>query len=503
MTFAAFDAYGCPVRRWSGVTPEKCAVVDRARGTRVTYAALDEAAGRWASLLLARGIAAGDRVAVLAMNRVELVALLYGCGRIGAALVPLNWRLSAGELQRIVADACPSLLVGESRFTERREAIAPDVPWLDLDDDAPAALADVSPASQATLTLEAPAIVLYTSGSTGRPKGAMLSHRQLLFNAIATNTGWNLGSDDVAPISTPFFHTGGWNVFSTPMWLCGGTVVLLDGFDANTFLDALAECGCTVAFGVPTQLVMLAESAAWGRPLPALRWFACGGAPCPPQLAARVRNAGYRLRLGFGMTEFGPNCFGTSDEMALAKPESVGWPMPFMQMRIVDAELRDVAAGDVGELLLRGPQLFSGYLNDPERTAEAMTADGWLRTGDLASCDADGAYTIRGRRKDMFISGGENVFPGEVEAALADCDGVAEAVVVGVAHEKWGEVGHAFVQPRGGASPEACALLATLRDRLAHYKVPKTLDIVAELPRIGSGKVDRSALRRRAEEAVR
>ena len=401
------------------------------------------------------------------------------------------------------ADAQPALLVGEARFDARRHAVAASVRWFDLDDDAPTALGAVPPAAEATLTLEAPAIVLYTSGSTGRPKGAVLSQRQLLVNAIATNTGWTLGADDIAPISTPFFHTGGWNVFSTPMWLCGGTVVLLDGFDANTFLDALADERCTIAFGVPTQLVMLAESASWGRALPALRWFACGGAPCPSQLAARVRGAGYALRLGFGMTEFGPNCFGTSSEMALAKPDSVGWPMPFVEMRLVDEAMRDVAAGEVGELLLRGPQLFSGYLNDPERTAEAMTPDGWLRTGDLASRDADGAYTIRGRRKDMFISGGENVFPGEVEAALADCEGVAEAVVVGVPHEKWGEVGQAFVQPRTGAAPDVAVLLATLRERLAHYKVPKSLELVAELPRIGSGKVDRSALRRRAEEAAR
>ena len=189
--------------------------------------------------------------------------------------------------------------------------------------------------------------------------------------------------------------------------------------------------------------------------------------------------------------------------MALAKPGSVGWPMPFVEMRLVDEAIHDVATGEVGELLLRGPQLFSGYLSDPERTHEAMTADGWLRTGDLASRDEDGAYSIRGRRKDMFVSGGENVFPGEVEAALADCEGVAEAVVVGVPHEKWGEVGHAFVQPRGGATVAAETLLATLRERLARYKVPRTLDLVAELPRMGSGKVDRPALRRRAEEMMR
>ena len=277
---------------------------------------------------------------------------------------------------------------------------------------------------------------------------------------------------------------------------------MFDGFDPSTFIDGLAAEKCTVAFGVPTQLVILLESPGWGRPLPHLKWIACGGAPCPAQLAVRVRASGYRLRLGFGMTEFGPNCFTTSDEMALAKPASVGWPMPFTEMRIVDTAGTDIPDDGVGELYLRGPQLFSGYLHDAERTAEVLTADGWFQTGDLASRDTDGAFTIRGRRKDMFISGGENVFPGEVEAALADCAGVAEAVVVGVAHERWGEVGHAFVQLRSGATLDCETALAELRMRIAHYKVPKFLEIIAELPRIGSGKIDRAFLKSLADQGA-
>jgi fatty-acyl-CoA synthase len=489
-----------PIRWWARLTPEKTAVVDRVSHRRLSYAELNDAADRWAVLLSTRNVGAGDRVAVLSGNRPEVVALFYGCARVGAALVPLNWRLSAAELGRVLNDADVSLIVGEDRFTKVRAAVTVAPPWIDLDSEAPAALATaVEPMSFVEIAdaFEAPAMILYTSGSTGIPKGAVLSHRQILYNAIATTSGWQLGADDIAPISTPFFHTGGWHVFATPLWYRGGTVVMFDGFDPASFIDGLAEEGCTLAFGVPTQLVMLLESEAWGRELPKLKWIACGGAPCPAQLAARVR-ANYRLRLGFGMTEFGPNCFATSDEMALAKPNSVGWPMPFTEMRLVDELDHPVPNGEVGELQLRGPQLFSGYLHDEARTVEAHTEDGWFRTGDLASRDADGAFTIRGRRKDMFISGGENVFPGEVEAALVDCDGVAEAVVVGVAHEKWGEVGHAFVQPRSGAVVTPEELLATLRAKLAHYKIPKTLELIAELPRIGSGKIDRSELKSRA-----
>ena len=489
-----------PIRWWARLTPGKTALVDRVSHRRWSYAELNDAADRWAVLLSARNVGVGDRVAVLSGNRPEIVALFYGCARVGTALVPLNWRLSGTELGRVLDDAGVSLIVGEERFANVRTAVLAPSPWLDLDIEAPAALTtSVEPTIYVAVAdaVEAPAMILYTSGSTGKPKGAVLSHRQILFNAIATTTGWQLGADDIAPISTPFFHTGGWHVFATPLWHRGGTVVMFDGFDPASFIDGLAEEECTVAFGVPTQLVMLLESKAWGRELPKLKWIACGGAPCPAQLAARVR-ANYRLRLGFGMTEFGPNCFATSDEMALAKPDSVGWPMPFTEMRLVDELDHLVSNSEVGELQLRGPQLFSGYLHDDARTAEAHTEDGWFRTGDLASRDNDGAFTIRGRRKDMFISGGENVFPGEVEAALVDCEGVAEAVVVGVAHEKWGEVGHAFVQPRSGAFVTPDELLALLRAKLAHYKVPKTLELLAELPRVGSGKIDRSELKSRA-----
>jgi fatty-acyl-CoA synthase len=210
-----------------------------------------------------------------------------------------------------------------------------------------------------------------------------------------------------------------------------------------------------------------------------------------------VRASGIGFREGYGLTECGPNCFATSDAMATRKPGTVGWPVPGLGMRLVDDEGRDVPPGETGELLLRGPQMFAGYLGNPEQTAEAMTPDGWLRTGDLARRDGDGAFTICGRRKEMFISGGENVFPGEVEAALAECDAVAEAVVVGVPDAKWGEVGCAFVVARPGAARDdaaASTLLAAARGRLAAYKVPRRVIWLDELPRLGSGKADRRAL---------
>jgi fatty-acyl-CoA synthase len=481
-----------PLRFWRRISPDRVALVDRPRGERLTYAELDAAADRWAGLLRARGIGRGAIVAALAGNRRELPELFFACGRVGAALLPLNWRLSPAELKPILADARPDLLIGEARFRDRADG---HPAWLDLDADAPALLAAAHPSTEdVPISGDEPLLILYTSGSTGTPKGAILPHRQLFWNAVATTTGWELGDDDVAPVSTPLFHTGGWNVFATPLWHRGGTVVLLDTFDPDGFLQAVEEEGCTVALTVPTQLMMMAESPRWGRPLPRLRRFVSGGAPCPAALAAKVREAGYTFREGYGLTECGPNCFAISDDEAIRRPGFVGWPVPYLEMRLEAEDGREARTGEAGELLLRGPQVFAGYLRSPERTAEVLGADGWLRTGDLAVRDEDGAYRICGRRKEMYISGGENVFPAEVEAALSECPGVAEAVVVGVPDDKWGEVGRAFVVPRADFTLTETDVVAHARGRLAGYKVPRSVFIVPEIPRLGSGKPDRRAL---------
>lgn len=494
-----FPRHPDPLRFWRRLAGARAAVVDRARGERLTYPELDAAADRWAALLRAQGVGRGDLVGTLAGNRSEIAAAFFACGRVGAALVPLNWRLAAPELAPILDDARPKLILGEQRFRERAEGAlhgTSGVPrWIDLDAEAPALLARGGPsADDVEVEADDPWLVLYTSGSTGQPKGAVLPHRQIFYNAVATTTAWELGASDVAPVSTPFFHTGGWNVFATPLWFRGGSVVLFDAFDAGGYLDGIAEEGITTALTVPTMLLMLMESERWGRPLPALRTFVSGGAPCPAALAERVRAAGYRFHEGYGLTECGPNCFAISHDEALRRPGSVGWPVPMLEMRLEREDGTEAAPGEPGELMLRGPQVFSGYLRNPAKTAEAFTPDGWLRTGDLAARDDDGAYRICGRRKEMFISGGENVFPGEVEAALADCPGVAEVVVVGVRDERWGEVGRAFVVPRAETRVSDAEVIAHARARLAGYKVPKSIVFLPEIPRLGSGKPDRRAL---------
>jgi fatty-acyl-CoA synthase len=345
-------------------------------------------------------------------------------------------------------------------------------------------------------------MILYTSGSTGAPKGVVLPRRQLLYNAIATTVGWRLGPEDVAPVSTPLFHTGGWHVFLTPLLHVGATALLFDVFDADRYLAALAEHGCTVAFAVPTQLAMLVASPRWGAPLPMLRYFISGGAPCPPNVRAAVRAAGYGMRQGYGLTECGPNCFATNDATADAHPGTVGWPAPFLETRLAREDGAEVDVDEPGELWLRGPQMFAGYFDAADRTAEAVTPDGWLRTGDLARRDAAGRYTICGRRKEMYISGGENVFPGEVEAVLCGAPNVLESAVVGVADAKWGEVGHAFLVAARGATIDGAAVLSHARGALAGYKLPKRVTVLEALPRLGSGKVDRAALAALAREGA-
>ncbi len=502
-----------PIGFWARHDPERIALVDRRTGVRLSYGDLDALAARWTGLLRALDVGPGDRVGALSRNRLELVALFLACGRRGAALVPYNWRLAAPELAVIVADSRPAVVFHDPVSAPLAAEVAADGPaeWLDLDEDVPALLEAAEPwGIEQPADPESPVLVLYTSGTTGRPKGALLPHRQLFHNAVATTTAWELGAADVAPITTPLFHTGGWNVFATPLWQRGGRVVLFEDFEPDGFLRALAEESCTVALTVPTQLLLLQRSDAWGIELPALRFFISGGAPCPPAVAAAVRAAGYRFKEGYGLTECGPNCFAISLEEAEANPGAVGRPVPSLLARRVDADGEDVGPGEEGELLLRGPQLFAGYLYDPERTREAFTPDGWLRTGDIARMDDAGRYTICGRRKEMFISGGENVFPAEVEAVLADAPGVADVVVVGVHDAVWGEVGRAFVvlggeggrdagpsaggaAGHGGADP-----LERIREfaaaRLARFKVPKTFVALGAIPRLGSGKPDRAAL---------
>jgi fatty-acyl-CoA synthase len=317
-------------------------------------------------------------------------------------------------------------------------------------------------------------LLIFTSGSTGKPKGALLTHANLLANARSTARAWQLTKDDVAVADAPLFHTGGLNVLATPLLVLGGTVVVTPRFDAAKSLEAMAKERATVAFGVPQMLERLA---ALGAPeaAPTVRLWLVGGAPCPARVAAAY---GERLVVGFGMTECGPNCFRPVS--LPARPDNVGLPTFDLEARIADD----------GELWLRGPHVFAGYFRDGEATRAALSDDGWLRTGDVFSKSDDG-WRVIGRKKEMFISGGENVYPAEIEAALAAHRSVIASAVIGVPDETWGEAGVAFVV---ADDVEAETLRTFVRSRLAAFKVPREVRLVDELPRTASGKIDRSRL---------
>jgi fatty-acyl-CoA synthase len=436
---------------------------------------------------------------------VEHLLLLAACTRLGATLVPLNWRLAPPELARVLANAGPTLLytgAAEQTLAEQALARVRDVhaPRLRVLPTTPPPRAASSPrhdvqAVSGHVADRAPAMLLYTSGTTGEPKGVIVPHAQLHWNAAGTVSAWRLHSEHVALVMSPFFHTAGWGVFALPLLSVGAQLVLLPTFDADLAVDALEACRITHTFGVPTQWQDLVASPRWGRALPHLAWMLTGGAPCPRSVHDAVVAAGYDFREGFGLTECGPNCFVTTAERARRHPGVVGDPLPMLEARLVREDGTIVTAPDTpGELQLRGPQLFGGYWQNAAATAEVMTADGWLCTGDMLSAEPHVGFRVRGRRKEMFISGGENVFPGEVEAALLATGLVREACVMGVPDARWGEVGAACVVPAPDVPFDAPALQRALREWLAGYKVPQRMRSVAELPRLGSGKVNRAAV---------
>jgi fatty-acyl-CoA synthase len=348
---------------------------------------------------------------------------------------------------------------------------------------------------------DSPLLILYTSGTTGRPKGAVLTHGSITWNAVNTVTGWDLRRDDVTLTHTPFFHTGGWNVLTLPLLHRGGTVVLCRKFEPAETLAALERHGVTVLFAVPTMFQMILDcSAVRSTDLSRVRFFISGGASCPVPLIEAFQQLGVVFKQGYGLTEVGPNCFVLDERDAIRKAGSVGFPVLHLDVRLA-VDGREVRRGEVGELQLRGPTVCAGYFNKPEASAQAMTQDGFFATGDLFRQDEEGYFYVVGRLKEMYKSGGENVYPAEVERVLYEIPEVVEAAVVGVPDEKWGEVGHAFVALRPAQPlPAGEAILEHCRHKLAKFKVPRALTILDSLPKGASGKIHKQLLQQRAAE---
>ena len=488
------------------LTPDKTALVFVPTGQRFTYRELDDRAARCARAWNAGlGLSRGDRVGILANNRVELLDAFFAAGKSGIILVPLGTRLTAHELAYIVRDSGMRGLTygGEFAATVRELRTLVEVErWIALDDaadpsdgrwsDLLSRTADPGPPT--ACKPEDVYCLLYTSGTTGKPKGVMIPHRMVAWNGYNTAICWQLREDDISPIFTPLYHAGGLGAFLLPIFAIGGTIVLHAGFDTGEIWRTMERERCTVALGVPTIYKLLMEAPEFGNvDLSSVRWLISGGAPLPLYIIEAYQRRGVVFKQGYGLTEVGVNCFAMTVEESARKQGSIGKPMMFTEARLVEGEGREVHDGEVGELLLRGPHVCLGYWHDPEATAAALDPEGWFHTGDLARRDADGFFNIAGRRKDMFISGAVNVYPAEIEGELLLHAAVKDAAVIGVPDPTWGEVGVAFVVPRGDP-PTAENLAAFLAGRLAKYKIPKQFVFIDALPRTAYGKVVKGEL---------
>ena len=504
------------------LTPDREALVYYGTGeaVRYTYAEMNARANRSANWMREDlSVQKGDRVSILAMNCVPYIDLFYGLAKIGAILSPLNWRLVAAELTYIVNDCDPKVLICGPEFTETLAEMRPHLNvtrYVSLEnadigsavsyEDGVTRSSDAEPGRPALSANDTMAI-LYTSGTTGRPKGAMIPHRQVLWNCLNTIGSWGLNETDVSPVYTPLFHAGGLFAFLTPLFYVGGRIILTRNFELNETLDIILDEDCTVVLGVPTIFQMWMNAPAFAdADFSTVRFFISGGAPLPVSLVQNwTAIKGGVFRQGYGLTEVGANCFSMTDEESVAKIGSVGKPIFHSKMRLVNPDtLEDVPVGETGELLISGPHVTTGYWQNPEASAKSLVESSdpawdwpWFRTGDMARIDEDGFFFIAGRFKDMIISGGENVYAAEVEAVFREHPAVAECVLIGKPHDKWGEVGLMVVVREKGETATEAGLRAFCGTRLARFKVPKEIVFADALPYSAYGKVLKPELKKR------
>ncbi len=476
-------------------TPDRIAIV--AGETTQTYRELDARATRLAAVLRAEGHRPGDRIATLTRNSADHVVLLLACARARLVLVPLSWRLSATELTALLAHADPGLLVAEADCHDLATAAAAG-----LAAPPPIARPKVIEAGRPTtepaepVRDDDPLLLLYTSGTTGRPKGVVLTHANCFWTNLSLSLAAPVGEDDVVLAVLPQFHVGGWNVQPLLALWVGATLVLERTFDAGRVLRLIARWRVSTMMGVPANYLFLAEQPDFAATdLSSLRRAVVGGAPMPEPLLRTWHDRGVALVQGYGLTEAAPNVLCVPHAVAAAKIGFAGRPYPYVDVVVADPTTGAVLTGPAeGELLVRGPAVFGGYWRDPAATAAALR-NGWLHTGDLVSRDADGYYRILDRLDDLFVSGGENVSPAEVENVLYAHRAVAEAAVIGRADQRWGAVGVAFVVARPDSRVTATELIEHCRARLARFKVPTEIHFVAELPHSAVGKLVRGRLR--------
>ncbi|MBL7258683.1 acyl-CoA synthetase [Paractinoplanes lichenicola] len=483
-----------PARR-ATISPGRTALVFE--GQRISYAEVHERVVRLAGRLREAGVERGDRVAYLGPNHPSAVETMFATHLLGAIFVPLNFRLTAPEVDYMLAHSGAKLLVYGPSCATTVQALSTAPMLVGLVDKYEGWLVDnAGPVPDVPVGLDDAALILYTSGTTGRPKGAVLTHGNLVWNCFNLLVGVDVGGDEVGLIGAPLFHVAALNQCLLPTFLKGGTSVIMPAWDVDRALELIEEQRVTWMFGVAAMFAALTRSPRWaGADLSSVRSVMSGGAAIPPALITAYLERGLTFCQGYGMTETAPGATFLEARESLAHVGSAGVPVFFADVRCVRPDLSDTDVGEPGEVLVRGPNVTPGYWDDPQATASAFADGGWFRSGDVAVVDDGGHFHIVDRLKDMYVSGGENVYPAEVEAAIFEHPDVAEAAVVGVRDELWGEVGRAFVVPVAGRRIDAAGLRAFLGDKLARYKLPVYVDTVEQLPRTGSNKVRKAPLR--------
>lgn len=504
-------------------TPDKVAMIDQGTGAQYTYAEFDQRCATLAGYMRHEWkLGAGDVVAILAKNSVEYFVFEVACIKLGAVMLPLNWRLAVPELLFILNDSGAKGLVYDNEFTD----IIPELfagcdalgHCLRIDLNTPAT--DDNPRYEDAVMGDYPSVVMnpqtthdtlmtimYTSGTTGYPKGVMITHGMTFWNATNISIPTGLNCDSVQYNVLPLFHTGGLNLYGNPLLHHGGTSIIAREFDPTLTLKTIGDRdnGVTHFFGVPAIYLFLSQHEDFdSTDLSHIQSWGCGGAPMPASLLKTYSDRGIIVQLGFGMTETSPTVFLIAKRRALVKPTSVGKPMIHTRVRVVDDNLQDMPVGEVGEVIVSGPNVTLGYLNRPDANERNFTIDEhgnrWLHSGDAGMIDDDGCIYIVDRYKDMYISGGENVYPAEVEQVIFQLDGVADVGVIGVSDERWGESGKAIVVRTTDSDISEEAIIAHCKVNLAKFKVPKSVAFIDELPRNAAGKILKRELRKQYSE---
>ena len=493
--------------KWCQLYPDensvKCSEFDMTRRT------FNERVNRLCHAFKERGVVKGDRVAGLLANGNVFVETLFSLAKLGAIMVPLNFRLSPPELSYILDDSEPKLCLYSPEFATTVDAVRRSAPsidsWLCETDgglagdakyeDWTASCSDEEPDVDTQVGTDDPLFIMYTSGTTGKPKGAILTHGNILWHTINSVPLYKFGKDDVVLAVAPLFHIGGLGVSIIPPFYVGCPIVIQRFFIPGETLQLIEQERVAFMFGIPVMFQMMCQLPEFETTdFSSVNFFIAGGSPCSKFLIERYLEKGITFNQGYGLTEAAPGVTALRSDTALSKLGSVGKPVFHVTMKIVDAAGKELGAGEPGEVVVKGPNVMPGYWNLPEETAETLK-DGWLHTGDIGYFDQDGYLFLVDRKKDMYISGGENVYPAEVEDVILRQENVDDVGVIGVMDEKWGEVGLAVVVPREGVELTEEEIIEFCEGRLAKYKIPKKVIFVEELPRTATGKILKKELR--------